>query len=60
MNSDEPQDVITRPQIGFKVIRDQAVISKLYDKNLEPIIIVLREGPLTIKELVDEYNEIAE
>ncbi|MCG3260314.1 MAG: hypothetical protein H7644_11235 [Candidatus Heimdallarchaeota archaeon] len=60
MNSDKTQDVITRPQIGFKVIRDQAVISKLYDKNLEPIIIVLREGPLTIKELVDEYNEIAE
>ena len=60
MNSDEPQDVITRPQIGFKVIRDQAVISKLFDKNLEPIIIVLREGPLTIKELVDKYNEIAE
>ena len=60
MNIDEPQDVITRPQIGVKVVRDEVVISKLFDKNMEPIIIVLREGPLTIKELVEEYNQIAE
>ena len=60
MNIDEPQDVITRPQIGVKVIREKEVISKLYDKNMEPIIIVLREGPLTIKELVKAYNQIAE
>ncbi len=60
MSVDKPQDVITRPQIGVKVIRDEAVISKLFDKNMEPIIIVLREGPLTIKELVEKYNQIAE
>lgn len=60
MSVDKPQDVITRPQIGVKVIRDEAVISKLSDKNMEPIIIVLREGPLTIKELVEKYNQIAE
>lgn len=60
MSADKPQDVITRPQIGVKVIRDEAVISKLFDKNMEPIIIVLREGPLTIKELVEKYNQIAE
>ncbi|MCG3257569.1 MAG: hypothetical protein KAU62_15805 [Candidatus Heimdallarchaeota archaeon] len=60
MNIDEPQDVITRPQIGVKVVRDEVVISKLFDKNMEPIIIVLREGPLTIKELVEAYNQIAE
>ena len=60
MGSDETQDVITRPQIGVKVIKDEAVISKLYDKNMEPIVIVLRDGPLTIKELVAAYNQIAE
>jgi len=60
MSIDKPQDVITRPQIGVKVIKDEAVISKLFDKNMEPIIIVLRDGPLTIKELVEKYNQIAE
>lgn len=60
MSIDKPRDVITRPQIGVKVIKDEAVISKLFDKNMEPIIIVLRDGPLTIKELVEKYNQIAE
>ncbi len=60
MNSDETQDVITRPQIGVKLIRDKEITSKLFDKNMEPIIIVLREGPLTIKELVEKYNQLAE
>ncbi|MCG3256439.1 MAG: hypothetical protein KAU62_10150 [Candidatus Heimdallarchaeota archaeon] len=60
MNSDETQDVITRPQIGVKLIRDKEITSKLFDKNMEPIIIILREGPLTIKELFEKYNQLAE
>ncbi len=60
MSSQEIQDVITYAQQGVKVLEDEEVIKKLFDKNMEPIIIVLREGPLTIKELVEKYNEIAE
>ena len=58
--SEEPTRVITRKQQGVKVITDKETTARLYDKNFEPIIIVLREGPLTIKELVDKYNQIAE
>jgi len=59
MNSDKTQDVITRPQMGVKLINDE-VTSKLFEKNMEPLVVVLREGPLTIKELVEKYNQLAE
>ena len=51
------QDLITKSQVAVKVIRDQSVIEKLYDENYEPIIVILRDGPLTIKELYKKYNE---
>ncbi|MCE7743236.1 MAG: hypothetical protein GOP50_12370 [Candidatus Heimdallarchaeota archaeon] len=63
MNSKDPkdyQDVLTFKQQEVRVLKDVEIINKLYDPTLEPIIIVLRSGPLTIKELVKEYNKIAE
>ncbi len=60
MNSQDVQDVITYEQKGVKVIRDEDLTRKLSDPNIEPIIILLRESPLTIKELVEKYNLMAE
>ncbi len=57
--SSKQQRVITREQLGVMVIRDEETVEKLFDKNYEPIIIILREGPMTIKELVEKYNELA-
>jgi hypothetical protein len=57
--SEETTRVITREQQAVKVIEDKETIDLLFEENYEPIIIVLREGPLTIKELVQKYNEIA-
>jgi len=54
--SSNPTRIITREQQGVKVIKDQEAIDKLFDKNYEPIIIILRDGPLTIKELHVQYN----
>ena len=55
----EPTRVITREQLGVKVLTDAKIIDMLFDIVYEPIIIVLREGPMTIKTLVDKYNDIA-
>ena len=57
--SEKTQKVITRSQQAVKVITDKEITDKLYDKNFGPIIVVLREGPMTIKDLVKAYNDIA-
>ncbi len=57
--SDKSSRVITRQQQAVMVIDDKGTIDKLFEENYEPIIIVLREGPMTIKELVEKYNQIA-
>lgn len=58
--STESTRVITRQQQGVKVIKDLETINRLFDKNLEPIVVILRDTPLTIKELVKEYNQLVE
>lgn len=41
---------------ALKVIKDEKIYKMLSDPVYEPIIIVLREGPLTVNELTKRYN----
>lgn len=41
-----------------KIIQNKAEFDILEDSKFEPIIIALREGPLTVRELEEKYNEI--
>ncbi len=58
MSSKDSPDFITKYPDAIKVITDEKLyFSLLEDPNIEPIIVILREGPLTLDELVDRYNQ---
>ena len=42
----------------IKIITDFQIFEILEDPKIEPIIIALRDGPLTVRELEEKYNEI--
>ena len=50
------QNFIEIEPVALKVINDEKVYKMLSDPVYEPIIIVLREGPLTVTELTKKYN----
>ncbi|MFX1511741.1 MAG: hypothetical protein ACFFCQ_04080 [Promethearchaeota archaeon] len=57
------QDVISKKPIPIKNIspdRDNETFRLLTDPNYFPIIKALRKRPMTMKELEEEYNKIAE
>jgi hypothetical protein len=58
MSIQEYHDVITYTQEVVKVLKDKELTSLFEDKNYAPILIALREGPMTISELVPKYNQI--
>jgi len=43
-----------------KIIQNKTEFDILEDSKFEPIIIALREGPLTVRELEEKYNEIVQ
>jgi len=58
MKSQDSHDFITKHPVAIKVISDEKLyFSLLEDPIYEPIIVILREGPLTLEELVERYNE---
>ena len=50
------QNFIEFEPAALKVISDEKIIKMLSDPVYEPIIVVLREGPLTVNELTKRYN----
>ena len=61
MSSKDSPDFITKYPDAIKVITDEKLyFSLLEDPNIEPIIVILREGPLTLDEIVDRYNQFVE
>ena len=45
---------------AVKIVRDEEIYKMLYDPVYEPIIVVLREGPMTIEEITARYNDYVE
>ena len=54
------KDFITEKQEIIFVIKDEETYRLLSDQKYSPIFEALNSGPLTIKELVEEYNKISE
>ena len=58
MSTKEYQDVVTFTQEVVKVVKEKEITSLFDDPNYSPILVALREGPMTISELVPKYNQI--
>ncbi len=54
------QNFIEFEPVALKTITDEKVYKMLSDPVYEPIIVVLREGPLTVSELTKKYNAFIE
>ena len=55
------QDFIQKQPTAVRVIEDEKLyFSLLEDPVIEPIIVILRDGPLTLEELSEKYNEYTE
>lgn len=53
------KDIITYEPLGLKIIDDEKGIQALKDPNLYPIVAILRENPMTVKEIEVAYSEEA-
>ncbi|MHA1408572.1 MAG: hypothetical protein ACTSSG_14495 [Candidatus Heimdallarchaeaceae archaeon] len=56
----EMQDFINFEPKPILFIKEPAQMDVLFNSNYEPIIITLREGHLTFKEIVERYSELSE
>jgi hypothetical protein len=56
----EYKDFITEEQDQIFIIKEKDTYHMLSDSKYSPIFEALNKGPLTIKEIVKEYNSIAE
>ncbi|MHA1667556.1 MAG: hypothetical protein ACTSX6_02565 [Candidatus Heimdallarchaeaceae archaeon] len=56
----EMQDFINFEPKPIIFIKEPAQMDVLFNSNYEPIIIALREGHLTFKEIVKRYSELSE
>lgn len=54
------QNFIDYEPEAIMIVRDEEVYKVLFDPVYEPIIVVLREGPMTIDEITIRYNEYVE
>ena len=51
------EDIITFKEEAITIIKDQRLWNIMEDSRYEPIFHVLREGPMTVKELTKKYNQ---
>ena len=58
-NQQEFKDVITYEPVGLKIIDDEKGLQVLKDPNLFPIVAILRQKPMTVKEIEIAYSEEA-
>ena len=59
-NSNDIHKFITYKQPIVKVLREKEELELYYNSKYEPIIRVLRESPLTVAEITDQYNVISD
>ena len=60
MNEQEYQDFITFEPEPVRVIQDEEQITYMEDSSIEPVIILLRDGHFTMKEIESRYNEMVD
>jgi predicted transcriptional regulator len=56
---DNVKDIIEFKPALMKVIQDEDTAKMVMDDLYFPILVVLRNGPMTVKEIEEKYNEIA-
>ena len=56
----DTQDIIIFEPAAVLIIRDATIYEVISDPKYEPIIISLRKGPMTLRELKKHYSELAE
>ena len=54
----EPQDVITYEQKTVEIVKDREKVEMFYDQGYWPILVILREGPLTVREMTEKSNQL--
>lgn len=52
----EFKDIITYEPVGLKIIDDEKGVQILKDPNLYPIVAILRQKPMTVKEIEAAYS----
>lgn len=57
MGKQEFQDIITFEQEGVRIIKDKKLQEIFYDEGYSPVIWSLRDKPLTVKEILEKYNQ---
>lgn len=57
MGNLEFQDIVTFEQKGVEVIKDKKLRDIFYDEGYAPVLWALRDQPLTVKEILEKYNQ---
>jgi hypothetical protein len=57
MGKQEFQDIITYEQEGVRIIKEKKLQEIFYDEGYSPVIWALRDKPLTVKEILEKYNQ---
>ncbi len=60
MSLPEPQDVITYEQKPIEIVKEREKVEMFYDQGYWPILVILREGPLTVREMTVKSNILIE
>ena len=60
MSEPEPQDVITYEQKPIEIVKEREKVEMFYDQGYWPILVILREGPLTVREMTEKSNILIE
>ncbi len=60
MSVPEPNDVITYEQKAVEIVKEREKVEMFYDQGYWPILVILREGPLTVKEMTEKSNILIE
>jgi hypothetical protein len=58
MNIKDHQDFITYEEKAIVLLDDQNAWDLMADSRYEPILVALRQGPLTVRDLEIEYNKL--
>lgn len=56
----EPHDVITYEQKAVEIIKEREKVEMFYDQGYWPILVILREGPLTVRDMTEKSNNLIE
>jgi len=60
MSVPEPQDVITYEQKTVEIVKEREKVEMFYDQGYWPILVILREGHFTVREMTVKSNILIE